>query len=179
MGRVQQRIFVIPAIREEDLSPEMRALNDSQRRFVWAMLETGGGDHTAAARMAGYGEAGARVRGFELTHNQKVLDALKVESVKRMSAAAMGIVTEVVEIAMSRKQTTGDRLKAAGMVMDRVGMPAVVERHVITQDERRTREDLLRELFKIAREVEVPVGRLAAPVIEGRVEAETRETGDD
>ena len=171
MAKIRQRIFVIPAVAEADLSPEMRALSDKQRKFVWAMLETGGSDHTAAARMAGCAEAGVRVRAFEMTHNPKVLAALKVEAVKRMGAAAMGVTAMVVETAMNRNESTGDRLKAAAMVMDRVGMPAVAERHVVVQDDRRTREELMKELLRIARDVEVPVARLAGPVIEGKVEA--------
>jgi phage terminase small subunit len=166
--------FVFPVVSEKDLSPEMRALTDYQRRFVWAMLETGGQNHTEAARLAGSKstEDGLRVRGFELTHNPKVLAALRVEAIKRMTAHGVRLADDLVTIATNPEAKDADRLKAIGMVMDRTGMQGITERHIVVQDDRRSREDLLREFFKAAKDVGIPMGRIAGPVIEGRVEAE-------
>ena len=173
MVQVYQPHFVFPVVSEKDLSPEMKALTDYQRRFVWAMLETGGQNHTAAAKLAGSTstEDGHRVRGFELTHNPKVLAALRVEAVKRMQASGVQLANDLVTIATNPDEKSEVRLKAIGMVMDRTGMQGVTERHVVVEDKRLTREELMRELFRTARDVEVPVARLAGPVIEGKVEA--------
>jgi len=167
--RVYQPRFVFPVLDEDDLSPEMRLLTGMQRKFVLAILETGGLDYAAAARLAGYTDENAKTLGYRLIRNAKVLAALRVEALKRMAARGADLADDLVTIASDPEEKTADRLKAIKMVMDRTGMQAVSEHRVVVDDKRQSREELLKELFGLAREAEVSIASLAGQgkVIEG------------
>lgn len=66
---------------EAELGPKMQSCSAQERRFVWAYLQNGGKDATAAAREAGYKDAGSqsssiRVRAHALMHRERVIAAL-------------------------------------------------------------------------------------------------------
>jgi hypothetical protein len=60
----------------------MLACSDRERKFVWAFLENGCKDAADAARKAGFSDPGPhssaiRVRGHELRHRARVIEAMK------------------------------------------------------------------------------------------------------
>lgn len=66
----------------KDLGPKMLACSERERLFVWAFLEQGCCDAADAARKAGCSDPGPqssaiRVRGHELRHRQRVIDAMR------------------------------------------------------------------------------------------------------
>jgi hypothetical protein len=70
----------LPVVTE--LGPAMLACSERERRFVWHFLEQGCRDATDAARKAGCPDPGPhssaiRVRGHELRHRPRVIEAMK------------------------------------------------------------------------------------------------------
>lgn len=64
----------------KELGPKMLACTEPERLFVWAFLEQGCQDASDAARKAGYVDTGTgaiRVRGHQLRHRQRVIDAMR------------------------------------------------------------------------------------------------------
>lgn len=66
----------------KELGPKMQACTERERLFVWAFLEQGCQDASDAARKAGFNDPGPhssaiRVRGHELRHRQRVIDAMR------------------------------------------------------------------------------------------------------
>jgi hypothetical protein len=117
----------------KSLGPAMRALTKRQRAFVVELLLRGDDNHTAAARAAGYkdseSDAGIRVTAYRLTHDPKVLAALKEESERRLRSTLPMAVNVVAKIANDETAKHGDRLKAASMIMNRAGMSDTIEHH--------------------------------------------------
>lgn len=65
-----------------ELGPKMQACSEQEQRFVWAFLEQGCADASEAARKAGYSDPGPhsstiRVRGHELRHRRRVVEAMQ------------------------------------------------------------------------------------------------------
>ena len=105
------------------MGPAMRKISPQQRAFVVALLETGGQDHTKAARLAGYGGANpgsARVQAHRLMTADHILAAIREEAEKRISSHALLGAEVLVEIA--KDVTHKDRMKAAVELMNRSGM---------------------------------------------------------
>lgn len=66
----------------KELGPKMQACSERERRFVWAFLENGCEDAADAARKAGCSDPGPqssaiRVRGHELRHRPRVIEAMQ------------------------------------------------------------------------------------------------------
>jgi hypothetical protein len=66
----------------KDLGPKMQACSERERLFVWAFLGQGCQDASEAARKAGCSDPGPqssaiRVRGHELRHRQRVIEAMQ------------------------------------------------------------------------------------------------------
>ena len=127
--------MVIKVEHRENLGPAMRALRPRQRRFVVALLHLGGigaRQNAEAAREAGY--TGDRLTitrtAHRLAHDPMVLAAIEEEGRKRLHAGIITATSALVEIASDPLHK--DRLKAAGMVLDRVGMHATTEHRVLT-----------------------------------------------
>jgi phage terminase small subunit len=114
-------------------------LSERQARFVREYVERGGrpGAAADAAVAAGYarpgkaGRAAARVRGSELLRNPKVLQALRDELARKLTAgAALGVQTLTDLCLNARSEQV--RLSAANSLIDRGHMP-VMSRNATVQ----------------------------------------------
>lgn len=116
------------------LGPKMKAINARQRKFVEAVLMQGNRNYTAAYKVA-YPDAqsqnAARVSAHRLSHDEKILAALKEETERRMQAS-VAMAAEVL-LAIAEDPTHKDRLKAATAILNRSGMHESVE-HKFTHD---------------------------------------------
>lgn len=104
----------------------MAALSEKQRKFVMAMVEIPGISQAAAARAAGYSDVSeaAKVRGHHLAHNETVLAAIHEVASSRLRAHSLLAADVVIEIASNTDLDPKERLKAAGMLLDRTGFGA-------------------------------------------------------
>ena len=111
----------------------MAALNDRQRAFVGAMLETGGqpGRHSEAARRAGYEGSPdvVKVAAHRLAHNPKIQAAIREEAERRVHSGAILGASVLVEIAADPQHK--DRFKAATRLLDMAGL-IVTTQHKVT-----------------------------------------------
>lgn len=110
----------------------MRALpTDLMRRFVIAMLEAPTIDYGACAARAGYSPGGTReswnATGGRLAHDERVLEAIQEEARNRMASGAIYAVTRLLEIITAGSAAPGVQLRAIEMLLNRVGLHALVE----------------------------------------------------
>ncbi len=109
---------------DAELGPKMLALTEKQRGFVMALIENPGITQGKAAELAGYQNSplGHRVKGHVLAHDARVLAAIHEVAGQRMrshSLLAADVLTQLLGSADEKIQ-----LKAAGMLLDRVGFGA-------------------------------------------------------
>lgn len=144
---------------ESDLGPAMRALSQSQRRFVLALLETGAQDNTVAAGMAGYGgtEGSRKVAAHRLAHNPKVQAAIKEEADRRLRAGALLAASALVEIAGNSMHK--DRFKASVELLNRAGLVVRTEHKVIVEDNRLS-DEIEQGIIALAQRIGVDPTRL-------------------
>jgi phage terminase small subunit len=139
-------------LEKSELGPAMQDLTRLQQRFVWAMVMTGGRDHTAAARMAGFSSAsanGLRVTAHRLTHDPRVLAAIQEVGRQRLQNHLLLGAEVLIGIADGQYGAkASDRLKAIEMIFGRAGLPQVTEQHVLTVTETRSDAELLAEVDK-------------------------------
>lgn len=124
---------------EEKLGPAMTALTEQQRRFVFALAEDGSANHSRAAATAGYSPddyGGQRVAGHRLWHDPKIRAAIQEVALARINSAAILAGSVLQEIAENRTLSAGDRLKAAGMILNRSGLHEKTEHKVVVEDTR-------------------------------------------
>jgi phage terminase small subunit len=110
-----------------EYGPAMQALNPMMRSFVLALLDQRKRNNTLAARRAGYSENSAvalRVTGHRLAHDARVIAALHEEAGKRLETAAHIAAGVVVGVMSDKEASNRDKLKAAGMLLDRTGFGA-------------------------------------------------------
>jgi len=120
-----------PVYETKGLGKAMVKLLPQQRAFVLAYVETGGIDATAAARAAGYApnNAGsARVTAYRLTHDEKILAAIKEEADKVVRNGVLIGAKALLDIAAD--VTHKDRLKAATELMNRSGLLLATQHNV-------------------------------------------------
>lgn len=110
------------------LGPALAALNLRQRKFVSALLDTGGTNYKRCAMMAGYvgNDDTMAVTGHRLAHDSKVLAAIEEESKRRVRASVSMATSQLVTIAESTPLVK-DKLKAIEMILNRGGMHALTE----------------------------------------------------
>lgn len=113
-------------IDDQEFGPAMAALTEKQRGFVMAMVEVPGCSHAEAARRAGYSDIaeGAKVRGHWLAHHPAVQAAIREEAGKRLSAASLTAAGVLLKLLEDEAIEPKDRIKAAGMLLDRSGFGA-------------------------------------------------------
>lgn len=159
---------------EENLGPAMLALNLAQRRFVLAMIEFPGITQSKAAQLAGYSniKLAAKVRGHHLSHNEKVLAAIREVADRSMRSQSLMAANVLAEIAADSKIDANARLKAAGMLLDRTGFGAAqtinVNKTVTDVTEKGIEDRLQRAMARlrhIGRDPAELLG-LGAPVVE-------------
>lgn len=141
-----------------ELGDAMRALQPQQRAFVLAYVEDGKQNNSAAARAAGYGEASptseqaktaAKVAGWRLIHDPKILAAIRELAQTRLSASAFHAANVLVEIA--EDVTHKDRFRAAEMLMNRAGMIVVNEQKVVHEHRVEKRDSILERIEALAK----------------------------
>lgn len=111
---------------DPEYGPAMAALTDKQRGFVLAMIEVPGCSHAQAARRAGYSDVkeGAKVRGHYLAHSPAVQEAIREEAGKRLNASSLAAAGVLMTLLTDDSILPKDRIKAAGMLLDRSGFGA-------------------------------------------------------
>jgi len=111
---------------KDEFGPAMAALNEKQRAFVLAMVEIPGISNAEAARRAGYSDTaeGAKVRGFYCAHNPAIQEAIREEAAKRLSASSLMAAGVLLQLMGDETVDPKDRIKAAGMLLDRSGFGA-------------------------------------------------------
>lgn len=108
-----------------ELGPRMRALTERQRAFVMAVIEQPGITQGEAARLAGYSASSdvlLRKQGHFLAHDERIIAAIHETAGQRMRAQSLMAANVLVELLGSENETIA--LKAAGMLLDRVGFGA-------------------------------------------------------
>ena len=132
--------------------PAMSALTERQRQFVLAKVLSVDGNDTSAAAAAGY--SGNRdalaVAASRLNNHPKIQAAIQEEAELRLHGAKLLATRVLVDIASNVKEKGSDRLKAAGMILNRVGMSEKTEHHVVV-DNRVTTQQLIRDITELAR----------------------------
>jgi Terminase small subunit len=162
---------VAEILQEQDYGPAMRALTDKQQRFVVAMIETGTWNMTECARIAGYSgnDNTMKQRAFELTHSQKIADALE-EMVRKSLKSGAAIAQRVLfEIALD--PTHKDRLKAAENLLNRSGLHAMTE-HKMTVTHTMDDKEMIARIRNLAGTLGLDAQKLigTAGVVEGEFE---------
>lgn len=129
--------LVIPDIDDESLGPAMKRCTALQRRFVLAILMIGGGQHMRAAALAGFqgNENTLAVTGYRVAHTSYVQAAILEEASKRLGGSAIEAVNTVLETMSDPKASRRERLTAAGMAMDRIGLHSKTEHNVVVTQE--------------------------------------------
>lgn len=151
----------LPDIPTDNLGEAMLAITPNQRRFVVALLETGGTDETLAARMAGYGgtDIAARTAAYRLAHNPKVQAAIREEADRRLRAGAVLGASAIREIAGDKMHK--DRFKAAVELLNRSGL-IVETQHRLTIEKVDNRSvdqiknDIAKRLAQLYKGKEIP-----------------------
>jgi phage terminase small subunit len=161
----------------EGYGPAMRALTEKQQRYVLAMLADPFGNATQWARAAGYSDKseGAKVAAFHNAHNPLIEAA--ANEVARQYLGTMGPVLGVaVAMRIARDAKHPKQLRAAEMLLNRVGLHEKTEHHVVTHG---GGGDILQRITDAASLLGVdPAALLGAntpvpmKVIEGTVEVE-------
>jgi len=144
------RESLIPLPDEDILGPAMKACNESERRFVIAMLEIGGGNATESAIMAGYGNSrqAAQVAGSLVQRRPRVQAAIREEADRRLRGSAILAASVLVEIAQDKFHK--DRFKAASELLNRSGlMVESVQRHII--EDHRTDSEIEQAILTLAK----------------------------
>lgn len=159
------------------LGPAMRALTEKQRSFVYALVETGGNAAQAAAA-AGYGENSHseaarenayRVRGYQLSHDVKVLAAIKEEAEKRLHSGALLAASALVE--MVQDPLNKNRFKAAESLLNRAGLTVATE-HKVVVEHRGNSQEIGARIRELVRELGADLPRLAGADTASIIDAE-------
>lgn len=110
---------------EIELGPKMQACSERERRFVIAYLRNGGRDATAAARDAGYKDAGLhsssiRVRAHDVLHRERVIAALDEVGRKAFRGLMLPAIVALENALDDPKHP--DNVKSALSVLSRLGL---------------------------------------------------------
>jgi hypothetical protein len=111
---------------DEDYGPAMASLTDKQRAFVMAMIEFPGITQAGAAALAGYQNSpgGMRVMGHYCAHSPNVQAALREEAAKVLNSTSLTAAGVLLQLLTDEAVEPKDRIKAAGMLLDRSGFGA-------------------------------------------------------
>jgi phage terminase small subunit len=180
MTRVAKNPAMMQVPADYKLGRAMLALNDRQRAFVVALLETGGANYTKAAMMAGYGtpsssSASMNVIASRLAHDDRIQAAMLEEAQKRLGANTILCTSTLVNIINGELPgcTVKDRTKAIEILLNRTGLHALSEHKVKVEHSTVDDEEALRKIAFLAKRVGIDPSKLlgmgvATPaVIEG------------
>lgn len=166
-------------IDDPEYGPAMQALSEKQRAFVMAMIEVPGCSHAAAARRAGYSDVaeGAKVRGHYLAHNPSVQAAIREESGKRLNAASLTAAGVLMQLLTDEAVEAKDRIKAAGMLLDRSGFGAAQTINVNKTTTDRTGKAIMERIVALASKHGLDPQQLLEPEKPKVIEHVPHETG--
>ena len=125
----------IPMPSDDELGSAMRRLNERQKRYVIAYLmnpSTNG--HTQAAIIAGYGNGNyesAKQQAWILSHNPKVIAALKEEADRRIKSGIVIAASKLINI-MENDQHK-DQFKAIERVLNQGGLIVETQHRVVVE----------------------------------------------
>lgn len=107
-----------------EMGPKLAACSERERAFVWHLLTDADGNASEAAKLAGYsdpgnGSAAIRVRGFELMHRERVLQA--IEEVGRQQFRTLLVPAIVRSKALLEKPDHPDHVKMLQSMLSRLG----------------------------------------------------------
>lgn len=129
-------------------------LTDCQELFVSAYVSNGG-NGTKAAIAAGYAEAGAHTRAYELLRMPKIQARMDTLTRAYMSECAPAAVKALMTLAVGASSETV-RQAAASSLLDRTGYKAPI---LVQVQDNRTQDDIDKELAIL---LGLDVGDLAA-----------------
>jgi len=141
---------------EAQWGPCMRALTERQQAFVVYLLETGSANYTRAAAFAGYScenYDSLRVTAHRLAHDAKVQAAMREESERRLRGAAILATSRLIEIANSPGHK--DQVRALGMILDRVGLPATSEQTINVKHETVSDQEMVSKIVALCQEMKL------------------------
>lgn len=163
---------------DPEYGPAMAALNERQRAFVMAMIEFPGITFKDAALRAGYSDAGngAKVRGHYCAHNPSVQAAMREEAGRRLNASSLMAANVLMRMLTDDGVEPKDRIKAAGMLLDRSGFGAAQTINVNKTVTDRTGTAVMERIKSLAAKHGLdPMKLLGGPAV---VEAEFSEVKD-
>lgn len=158
-----------------EFGPAMRALNERQQKFVLAAREIGGQKNwrTMAARLAGYEgtDVSLRVQAHRLANNPLVQAAIKEVALATLASSGLVVTGVLLDIIMGEiPATPSEKLKAAAMVFNRIGMPELTE-HKVTVEHTLNTEDALAKLNRFSKQLGLDpqklLGQMGLEVIDG------------
>ena len=120
---------------EAEYGPAMKALKtDKRRAFVNYVISTGGTNMTKAAQHAGYAsnsEQAASVAGYKLSHDPRIIAALREEGERRVGTHLGMALQTIIDIASTPLHK--DAFKAATAIAAMAGVQQVQrsEHHVV------------------------------------------------
>lgn len=164
-------------VEDDHLGPAMKVLTEKQRSFVYALVQTGGNAAQAAAS-AGYGanshspearENAYRVRGYQLSHDVKVLAAIKEEAEKRLHSGALIAASALLE--MATDPLNKNRFKASVELLNRAGLTVATE-HKVTVEHRGNTGEIGARIRELVRELGPDLQRIAGPDTAAIIDAE-------
>jgi|ERR1700728_347836 len=137
---------------DDEFGPAMAALSEKQRLFVMAMIEFPGITQTEAARRAGYSDVaeGAKVRGHYAAHNPAVQAAIREEASKRLNSSSLAAANVLLAILEDEDADRKDKIKAAGMLLDRSGFGAAQTINVNKTTTDRTGKAIMERIAQLA-----------------------------
>jgi phage terminase small subunit len=159
---------------EGEYGPKMLALPERQRRFVEVLLDQPNIPRHKAVELAGYQNSnpegsGHRVTAHRLMHDERVIAALHEHAGRRMRSHSLLAANVLASLLNSEDEKIA--LKAAGMLLDRVGFGAQqnINIHQTVRDE--SSKAILQRIEALADRLGVPVAGLltakpAAPVVD-------------
>jgi len=129
----------------DSLSPLMRA-------FVIAKVQTGL-SNARCAGLAGYTGSAETLKatGYRVAHDPRVQAALHEQLSLAMRSSAATAVRVLEDVASDPKAENKDRLRAAGMILDRAGLQSVTESKVTV--EHRSDQEKVDQIVELARRV--------------------------
>jgi phage terminase small subunit len=142
----------------------MSALNERQQKFVMALIHYPGITQAEAARQAGYSDhlEAAKVRGHYLAHSPAVQAAMREEAGKVLNSSSLMAANVLLSLLTDEGVEPKDRIKAAGMLLDRSGFGAQQTINVNKTTSDQTGKAIMDRIAALAAKHGLDPGRLIA-----------------
>jgi hypothetical protein len=161
--------MTVPALRGprgEVVSLPAEAQRIPERQKLWALYRAEGASLVQATFRAGYDckdKNSAKALGHQLSVSPAVASAVQAITAQLLKTQAPRALATVTGIMESPKAKDVDRLRAAKMVLDRGGLPAVQEHHSTGRVEHTHRHEAGPSLADLYREAGLPLPANLAP----------------